>query len=186
MTVMLLGLLLFLGSHGFVRLRAQRDGLVAKLGHNPYRGLFSLVSVAGFVLIIVGFGQYRASGYVLLWSPPAGLAHLAGLLMLPAFILLASAYSPGRIKAVVVHPMLASVKLWAVAHLLANGDLGSVLLFGLFLVWAVMARIRLGKAERQSVAWGKGDWIAVAAGTGAWAGFAFWGHQALIGVAAFG
>jgi uncharacterized membrane protein len=186
MTLMLLGLLLFLGSHGFVRIRAPRDMLVARLGAGPYRGLFSLLALAGFVLLIVGYGQYRAAGAIPVWTPPGFAAHVSALLMLPAMILLVAAYSPGAIKAAVVHPMLASVKVWAVAHLLANGDLGSILLFGLFLFWAVIARIKLGKADRVATAWGLGDWIALGAGTVAWAGFAFGLHRILIGVPVFG
>jgi uncharacterized membrane protein len=186
MTMMLLGLLLFLGSHGFVRMRGPRDALEARLGAGPYKGLFSLVSLAGFVLLIMGYGQYRASGAVPVWTPPAAMAHAAAVLMLPAMILLAAAYSPGAIKAAVVHPMLASVKVWAIAHLLANGDFGSMLLFGLFLLWAVLARIRLGRAGRVQMAWGRGDWVALAAGSAAWAALAFGFHQVLIGVPVFG
>jgi uncharacterized membrane protein len=181
-----IGLILFLGAHGFVRLIGPREQLVARFGAQAYRGLFSLVSLAGFVLLIYGYGLYRDQGMIEVWAPPRFLAHLTLLLMLPAMILLISAYAPGKIKAMVVHPMLGSVKIWALAHLLANGDLGSMLLFGGFLAWALFARIRLGKAQRVSMPWGKGDMIAIGGGIAVWLGFMAGLHKLLIGVAVVG
>ena len=110
-------------------------------GEGPDKGLDPLVSLLGVVLIAVGFGRYRAAGYIPVWDPPTWTRHLALLLVWFAFVSVAAAYLPGRIKARLKHPMLTGVKIWALAHLLANGDLGSILLFGAILVWAVLARI---------------------------------------------
>ena len=120
MTLLILGLIVFLGSHAFVRFRGPRDKMAASLGAQPYRGVFSLISLAGFVLLIYGYGQYRAAGMIPVWTPPTFLSHISLLLMLPVMILLVAAYSPGKIKAAVVHPMLAAVKIWALAHLLGQ------------------------------------------------------------------
>ncbi|GBF57554.1 hypothetical protein PbB2_01221 [Candidatus Phycosocius bacilliformis] len=182
MTLLILGLLVFLGAHAFVRFRGPREALAGSLGAQPYRGVFSLVSLAGFVLLIYGYGQYRAAGMIPVWTPPTFLSHISLILMLPVMVLLVSAYSPGKIKAMVVHPMLAAVKIWALAHLLANGDLGSMLLFGSFFAWALFARIRLGKAERVTMPMGRGDWIALGLGTAVWLGFMAGLHKILIGV----
>jgi uncharacterized membrane protein len=186
MTLLIIGLVLFLGTHAFSRFRAARDGLAARLGPMPFRGLYSLPVLAGFILIIIGYGQYRAAGYVPLWTPPEALKHLSYLLMMPVFMLLIAAYVPGKIKAAVVHPMLAAVKLWALAHLLVNGDLGSVLMFGGFFAWALFARIRLGKAQRVAAPWTIGDTIAVVGGIGGWIVTLLWLHPILIGVSAVG
>jgi uncharacterized membrane protein len=184
LTTLILGLVLFLATHSMSRLRGLRDGLEAKLGAMPFKGAYSLAALAGFTLIIVGYGQYRAAGMIPVWDPPAALRHVAWLLMLPAYVVLIAAYAPGRIKAVVAHPMLASVKLWALAHLLVNGDLGSMALFGSFLAWAVFARVALGKAERPSVPWSAGDAIAGVGGIVAWVVTLLWLHPTLIGVPA--
>lgn len=185
MELLVTGLAVFLGMHGFTRLRGPRAALVARLGANGYRGLYSLVSLAGFVLLVMGYGAYRTAGPVPVWDPPVWLGHVAILLTLPAFVLLAAAYTArGAIKAATLHPMLLAVKLWASAHLLANGDLGSILLFGGFLGWAVLARIGQPEAARERLAFGTGDWIALGAGIVAWTGFALWLHPVLIGVPA--
>ena len=186
MTILILGLLLFLGPHAFTRLGNIRDPLATKLGALPFRGLYSLIALVGFALIIVGYGQYRSDGYIELWTPPAALKHLSYLLMMPVFILLIAAYTTGKIKSAVVHPMLAAVKLWALAHLLVNGDLGSVLLFGSFLAWGLFARIRLGKALRVRAPWSLGDTAAVVGGIGGWITMLLWLHPLLIGVSALG
>jgi uncharacterized membrane protein len=193
MTLLILGLVLFLGTHAFTMARSPRAAVVGRLGEGPYKGLYALVSLAGLVLIVVGFGQYRAGGYVQLWEPPTWTRHLALLLVWIAFVCLAAAYLPGRIKARLKHPMLAGVKLWAFAHLLANGDLGSVLLFGLLLAWAVVARI---STKRRSIAADHGgpfaapagwrnDFLALAVGTGLYVLFVVWLHPAWIGVPAW-
>ncbi|WP_262028843.1 NnrU family protein [Microvirga sp. Mcv34] len=189
MTLLILGLLIFLGMHSFSMARGRRAALVGRIGEGPYKGLYSVVSLLGIVLIAIGFGHYRANGYIPVWEPPVWTRHLALLLVWLAFICLAAAYLPGRIKAGLKHPMLAGVKIWAVAHLLANGDLGSILLFGSILVWAVLARI---SAKRRDVAaqhggtatpagW-RNDVLALVVGTIAYLAFAFWLHPWLIGV----
>jgi uncharacterized membrane protein len=184
--LLVLGLILFLGSHAFTRLRPLRDGLEQKLGAQPFKGLYSVVALAGFVLINVGYGHYRAAGYIQVWAPPPALKHLAYLLLMPVFVLLIAAYTKGRIKAAVVHPMLAAVKLWALAHILVNGDLGSMLLFGGFLAWGLFARIKLGKAERVALPWSMGDTAAIIGGIIGWAVMLMWLHPILIGVSAVG
>ena len=140
---MILGLALFLGVHSVsIVAPAWRDGRVQRLGEKPWKGLYALVSVVGFAMLVVVYGIARESP-VLLYAPPAWTRHLTLLLMLPVFVLLFAAYLPGRIKSAVKHPMLAAVMLWALAHLLANGTLADVLLFGGFLVWSVADRISL-------------------------------------------
>ena len=126
--------------------------LIGRLGEGGYKGLYAVVSIVGFVLIAYGFATYRAGGYIQVWDPPTGLRHVALLLMWPAFIALVAAYSPGAIKRRLKHPMLVAVKIWALAHLLANGDLGSIILFGAFLAWAVYDRIAVKKLSWSSPA----------------------------------
>jgi uncharacterized membrane protein len=191
MFLLILGLVVFLGTHAFTMARARRAALVSRLGEGPYKGLYSLLSLIGIVLIAYGFGQYRAGDWINVWYPPVWTRHLALTLNIFAFIFLAAAYIPGRIKRALKHPMLAAVKIWALAHLLANGDLGSILLFGSILAWAVMARIS-AKRRRDEVrdhagpavepAGWRNDAIAVAVGLVAWFAFARWLHPWLIGV----
>ncbi len=191
MTLLILGLALFLGTHAFTMARGSRAAAVARLGEGPYKGLYSLLSLAGIVLISVGYGQYRADGYVPVWEPPVWTRHLALLLVWFAFVAFAAAYLPGRIKTRLKHPMLAGVKIWALAHLLANGDLGSILLFGSFLAWAVAARISAKRRDEVVPHGGpatppsgwRNDILALAVGTAAYLAFAFWLHPWLIGVA---
>jgi uncharacterized membrane protein len=141
LAIMILGLAVFIGSHVFVTMRAERAALVARVGEGPYKGLFSLVSIIGVVLIGWGFGAYRATGWIDVWYPPAWTRHVTVTLVWIASICVIAAYSPGRIKTTLKHPMLVGVKIWAAAHLLANGDLGSIILFGSILGWAVYDRI---------------------------------------------
>jgi uncharacterized membrane protein len=191
MAVLVLGLVLFLGMHAFTMARGPRARLVARLGEGPYKGLYSLVSLAGIVLIAVGYGRYRANDWIDVWYPPAWTRHLALTLVLLAFICLAAAYLPGRLKRTLKHPMLLGVKIWATAHLLANGDLGSILLFGSVLAWAVMARISAKRRDEVQVHGGeaaapaglRNDALAVVVGALAWFAFAYWLHPLLIGVA---
>lgn len=192
MTLLILGLLLFLGVHS-VRIFAEgwRGGVRARLGEGAYKGLYALAAVAGLVLVVWGYAVARQQP-VVLWLPPAWTRHLAALLMVPAFILLVAAYVPGNsIKAKVHHPMVLSVKLWALAHLLSNGMLADVLLFGAFLVWAVLSY----RAARQRDRAGQVSYpvgrtgptlLTIGAGLAAFAGFAFWAHAVLIGVRPFG
>src|SRR4051812_47494400 len=129
-TLLVLGLILFLGTHCFSMVRRSRSAVIGRIGEGPFKGLYSLLSLAGIVLISIGFGHYRENGYIPVWDPPVWTRHLALLLVLIAFICFVAAYLPGHIKHRLKHPMLAGVKIWAFAHLLANGDLGSILLFG--------------------------------------------------------
>lgn len=191
MILLVLGLALFLGAHAFTMAREPRAALIRRLGEGPYKGAYSLVSLLGIVLVAYGFGQYRAEGWIDVWYPPVWTRHLALLLVWAAFVCFVAAYVPGRIKAALKHPMLAGVKFWALAHLLANGDLGSILLFGSILAWAVMARIAV-KRRRDEVrdhagpatppAGWRNDAAAVALGTAFWFLFARWLHPLLIGV----
>nr|WP_255726616.1 NnrU family protein [Microvirga sp. ACRRW] len=187
--MLVFGLILFLGTHAFSMARRSRSALIDRIGEGPFKGIYSLLSLAGIVLIAIGYGEYRASGYIPVWDPPVWTRHLALLLVLIAFICFAAAYLPGHIKRRLKHPMLAGVKIWALAHLLANGDLGSILLFGSILAWAVMARI---SAKRRDVAaqhggtaapagW-RNDLLAVAIGTAVYVAFVIWLHPLLIGV----
>lgn len=191
MLLLILGLAVFVTAHTFTTFRAERAAVIGRVGEIPYKIAFSLVSLAGIVLIVHGFGAYRASGYIPLWDPPVALRHVALLLMLPSLILLAAAYAPsGLIKGAAKHPMLAGVKIWAFAHLLANGDLGSVVLFGTFLAWAVYDRIAIKRRADAVVpepsGWTRGDGIAVAVGIAAWALFVGGLHRLLFGVGVVG
>ena len=192
MTLLILGLVLFLGVHS-VRVFAEgwRGGVRARLGEGAYKGLYTLASVAGLVLIVWGYGVARQQP-VVLWLPPVWTRHLAALLTVPAFILLVAAYVPGNsIKAKMHHPMVLGVKVWALAHLLANGTLADVLLFGGFLVWAGLSfraarqRDRAGQVSYPAGRMGP-TLVTLGVGLAAWAGFAFWAHAVLIGVRPFG
>jgi uncharacterized membrane protein len=194
MYLLVLGLIVFIGSHAFTINRSWRDAAIARLGSFGYRSLYSLASLVGLVLIVWGYVSYRDSGYIHLYETPVALRHLSLLMLLPIFVLLASAYLPGRIKAAAKHPMLLAVKIWAFTHFLVNGDLGSVLLFGSFLAWAVVARIAArGREEALPGApagavvgegWTTNDKLAIGIGLAAYAGFLFWLHPVLIGVPA--
>jgi uncharacterized membrane protein len=192
MTLLLLGLALFLGVHS-TRIVADgwRAATVARVGAMPWKGIYSLLSIAGFVLIVIGYGAARQSP-VVLFAPPVWTRHLAALLTIPAFVLLVAAYVPGNaIKRAVGHPMMAGVKVWALAHLLANGTLADVLLFGTFLSWAVLGFIAARRRDRAAgttypAGPGSRTAIAVVVGVVAWAVFAFALHRPLIGVAPFG
>ncbi len=190
MLLLILGLGLFLGTHAFTMARGPRERLIARFGEGAYKGAYSLLSLGGLILVGAGYDAYRAAGYVPVWEPPRFFGHISILLMLAGFILFVAAYVPGRIKATLKHPMLAGVKVWALAHLLANGDLGSMLLFGSFLAWAVAARINVKHRSIASQHLGpvaaaaglRNDAIAVGIGTAAFLAFARWGHPALVGV----
>lgn len=191
MTYLILGLLVFLGVHS-TRIVADdwRTAQVKRLGEGAWKGIYSLLSLAGFGLIIWGFGLIRQQP-VVLWMAPVGMRHVAGLLTLIAFVLLAAAYVPrNAIKASVHHPMVLAVKVWAFAHLLANGKLADLVLFGAFLGWAVASFIAARKRDRaagtQYPAGTPGGTAAtVVVGVAAWAAFTFWLHGALIGVQPF-
>ncbi len=194
MLVLILGLVLFLGMHAVTMKRDWRARLIERLGAGGYKGLYSAVAILGFGLLIYGYGLQRAAGYTVVWEPPVWTRHLALLLNLPIFILLAVGRRPSWLLSRVKHPMLLAVKIWATAHLLANGDLGSLLLFGGFLAWAVMARIsvkrrpeEIGRAAAMTdVAFGRRDVIAIVAGLVLYVVFALWLHPLLIGVSVNG
>jgi uncharacterized membrane protein len=190
MTLFILGLVLVLGVHSVsIVAPAWRDAQAMRWGATPWKGLYTLVAVAGLVLLVIGYGIARQSP-VVLYSPPLWTRHLALLLMLPVFPLLLAAYLPGRIKAAARHPMLVAVKLWALAHLLANGTLADVLLFGAFLAWAVADRIsvkrRAPRAVPSAPAGPANDVIAVVGGLAIYAAFVLWLHRVLIGVSPLG
>lgn len=194
MTWLVLGLVLFLGIHSVSIVAPRgRHAIAHRIGEGPWKGLYTLVALAGFGLIVAGYSAARQDP-VLLWTPPPAMRHLAALLMLPVFVLLFSAYLPGRIQRAAKHPMLVATKLWALAHLLANGNLADVVLFGAFLAWAVADRISVKRRAAvgllrpvHGASPGRAnDAIALVGGLAVYAVFAFWLHGFLIGVRPFG
>ena len=186
MTLLLLGIAIFLGVHLIPALPGVREQLIERFGRNLYRGLFSLVSALGFVLIVWGFAR---APFLQVWVPPSWTRHVAMLLMLPVFVLIIAAYLPGRIKQTVKHPFLVAIKTWALAHLIANGDLASMVLFGSFLAYAVIDRIALKHRPAAGLITVGGapdsprnDIIAVVGGLVFYAIFLVWLHPLLIGV----
>lgn len=197
LAVMILGLALFLGIHLLPTRRELRGRIVSAMGEGSYKLVYALVSVLGIALIAWGFGHYRAAGMIDVWEGSVSpktlhiLKHITVALMLPAVILFVASYLRGHIYTTLKHPMLASVKLWAAAHLLANGDLGSMILFGSFLAWAVLDRISLkrradaGGPPIPVGGWGN-DAIAVAIGIVVYVALAFAFHPVVIGVPVVG
>ena len=189
--VLILGLVLFLGIHTLTTQRDLRARIVASMGEAGYKIGYTLVSVAGLALVTWGYSNYRATGWIDVWNPPTAFKHITVALMLPAVILVVASYIRGRIYTTLKHPMLTGVKLWAAAHLLANGDLGSIILFGSFLAWAVFDRISL---KRRPDAGGPpipvggpgNDLIAIAVGVIVYLALAFAFHPVVIGVAVVG
>lgn len=189
MLELMAGIVIFLGAHSFTTLRDKRTSVIERIGPLPYRILHSLVSLLGLVLIVRGFAHYRADGYIPVWTPPPWMSHITILLMWFAFVSLACmGKRPGRIRGWLRHPMLVAIKIWALAHLLANGDLGSMVLFGSFLAWAVYDRIavkRRGDAGAPRVpGFTSADAIGVGVGTVAYVAMIFL-HPLLIGVPVF-
>ncbi len=189
MSIFLIGLLIFFGIHCISILNEPwRNRMVNKIGEWAWKGIYSLVSVFGFILIVWGYGVTRYDA-ALLYTPPLWLHQFSLLLLLPVFLLLVAAYIPGRIKTVTKHPMLISTKLWAVAHLLLNGSLVNVLLFSSFLTWAIWDRISLEHRQPRSIPGAPyssfNDIIACVVGLGLYLAFAFWLHELLIGVPPF-
>ncbi len=185
--VMIAGLVLFLGAHTFTTQRDARARIIASMGEGTYKIVYTLVSAAWLALIVWGFARYRATGWIDVWHPPVAMKHIAATLMLPAVILVVASYIRGRFYAKLKHPMLAGVKLWATAHLLANGDLGSIILFGSFLAYAVYDRITL-KGRKTTTLIGtaaeggtRNDLIAVGFGVLFYVVFLVWLHPLLIG-----
>jgi len=190
MLVLIAGILIFLGAHSFTTLREARSALIGRFGDATYRGVHSLISLVGFVLIVWGFSRYRASGLIPIWAPPAWAGHLTIVLMWFAFVSLACMNrAPGRIRGWLRHPMLVAIKIWALAHLLANGDAGGMLLFGSFLVWAIFDRIAVKRrgdlGASLTASFTRADAIALVAGTVAYVAMIFV-HPVLIGVPAIG
>jgi uncharacterized membrane protein len=190
MLVLILGLVVLLGAHSFTTFRETRTSLIERFGARTYKSVYSLVALVGFALIVWGFARYRAEGLIPIWSPPTWTRHLAIALMWFAFVALASTNpAPGRIRGWLRHPMLVAVKIWALAHLLANGDAGGIVLFGSFLAWAVFDRIAVKKrgdnGAPRLASFTRADAIALGAGTLAYAAMIFL-HPVLIGVAVIG
>jgi uncharacterized membrane protein len=191
MLALVLGLVVFLGAHS-VRIVADpwRTRTIARIGEKPWKGLYSLVAIAGFVLIVWGYGQARMDP-VVLWVPPVWTRHLAAFLVLPAFILIAAGNMRGtHMKASLGHPMVLGTKLWAFAHLISNGMLADVVLFGSFLVWAIVDYASARRRDRAAgVVYPPGtrgrDLLAILAGAVAWVVFGWWLHGPLIGVRPF-
>jgi uncharacterized membrane protein len=192
MNYLILGLVIFLGTHS-IRIVAEgwRTRARAQWGEATFKGVYSLVSLVGFGLVIYGFGLARETP-TMLWMPPRGMRHAASLLTLIAFVFLAAAYVPrNAIKARFHHPMVLSVKIWALAHLLANGSLAHMVLFGSFLAWAVLDFIASRRRDRAlgttyPAGAAAGTLTTLAVGAGAWVVFALYLHGLLIGIRPFG
>lgn len=190
MRVLLLGLVTFFAVHSVSIVNEPwRDQMVAKMGEWSWKGLYSLMAIVGFVLIVWGYGIARQD-IAVVYLPPVWLRHAAILLLLPVFPLLLAAYLPGRIQAITKHPMLFATMLWAVAHLLANGMLADVLLFGAFLTWAVADRISMKRRTQRPIPGAPpakaNDIIAVVVGLALYVVFVLWLHTWLIGVSPIG
>lgn len=189
MTILILGLIVLLGTHSLPMAPDLRARVQNSLGENGLRALASLLSLVGLALIVWGYGLARQSP-VIVWTPPLWTHHVTAFLVLIAFILVAAAYIPGRIREKARHPMLAGVKVWAFAHLLSNGTLADIVLFGAVLAWAVVDRISLKRREAAGLVTVTGgparnDAIAVVVGVISFVVFAFWLHEWLIGVSPF-
>ncbi len=189
MLPLIIGLALFLGIHLLPTSPQTRTGLVERFGETSYKLAFSVVSLAGLILIVLGYHklQVMPGKNPVLWTPPAGMRHATMALMLPAMILLVAAYIPSRIRTAARHPMLVAVKLWALGHLLVNGDLASIVLFGSFLAYAVYDRISVKRRGASNPMFAKpgtlmGDIAAVVIGVALYLAFVYGGHALLIGV----
>ena len=186
MTPLIAGLLLFFAVHSVsIFADDRRNAMAARMGEGAWKGLYSLVSIAGFVLMIYGFGLARQEP-VVLYSPAGWSRSLAMILMIPVFPLLFATYLPGRLKSMAKHPMLLAIKFWALAHLLANGTLADAMLFGSFLAWAVADRISLKRRAARPLpgppASALNDVVAVVGGLAVYAVFILWAHARLFGV----
>jgi uncharacterized membrane protein len=186
MLVLIFGIIVFLGVHTLATLRGTRMRLIERFGPGPFKALFSLVATVGFALIAWGFARYRAEGLIVVWTPPIWTRHLTITLMWFAFVALACMNpAPGRIRGWLRHPMLVAIKIWALAHLLANGDAGGMLLFGSFLAWAVFDRIAVKKrgdlGAPRIAFFTRADAVALVVGTLAYVAMIFL-HPLLIGV----
>lgn len=186
MLVMILGLILFIGVHSIAIVNpGWREQMIARFGEVPWKAVYGLIALAGLILIVTGYGDARATPSAL-YTPPVWMRHISLLLMLPVFPLIFAAYLPGRIQSATKHPMLAGVKLWAVAHLLANGTVADVLLFGSLLVWAIADRISLKRRTQPAVPGAppskRNDLIALGLGLALYVAFVLFLHLWLFGV----
>ncbi len=191
LAVLIIGLVVFIGSHVFVTRRKARAALIAQVGETPYKALFALVALAGLVLIVWGFARYRVEDYVQVWVPPSWMRHVTVALVWPAVIFVTAAYIPGDIKRTLKHPMLVGVKLWAFAHLLSNGDLGGIILFGSILAWAVYDRITLKRRDDPGappipIGGRRNDILAIVVGTVLYLALGLVFHPLFIGIPVFG
>jgi uncharacterized membrane protein len=190
LVVLIIGLVVFLGSHLFITRRDARASAIARLGTNGYRALFSVVSIVGLALIVWGYAEYRAHEWIAIWTPPAFMRHITELLMLLASIFIVAAFIPSHIKMWLKHPMLTAVKTWALAHLLVNGDLGSILLFGSFLAWGVFARIAAKRRGDNGPGVAPQSWrndvTVVVFGVALFVALGLYFHPYVIGVKVFG
>ena len=192
LAIMILGLAAFIVPHVFVTRREARAAVIARFGEAAYKGLFALVSIVGVILIAWGFARYRATGWIDVWFPPTNwMRHVTVALMWPSIVFVVAAYIPGNIKRGLKHPMLVGVKLWAFAHLLSNGDLGSIVLFGAILAWAVFDRISLKRRTDPGAppipigGWGN-DIAAIVVGTLLYLALGLVFHPLVIGVPVLG
>ena len=191
MALLILGLVLFIGTHVFVTLRGARAAVLQAIGEWPYKGAVTVVSIVGVLLIGFGFGEYRRTEWVDVWYPPHWTYYVTQLLMWPASIFVVSAYIRGNIWRTLKHPMLVGIKTWSVAHLISNGDLGSIILFGSFLLWAGYARMTL-KRRNDAVTPSlpanphRNDIIALVAGTLLYLALGLVFHPLVIGYPVFG
>ena len=191
LAVLVAGLVVFIGSHVFVTMRAQRAAAITRIGEGAYKGLMALLSLIGLILIGYGFGRYRATGWIDIWHPPHWTYYITEILMWPASVFVVAAYIRGNIWRALKHPMLAGVKTWAAAHLISNGDLGSILLFGSFLVWAGYDRATLkhrADAGAPPIPSGgyRNDIIALVVGTALYLILGLVFHPLVVGRAVFG
>jgi len=189
MSLLVIGIVLFLGIHS-IRIVAEplRERLVNRFGILGFKSIYAIVSLLGLVLIVIGYGQARLSP-VLLYQPPAFLQHVTMLLMLIVFPALLASHLPGRVQSTLKHPLLVATKAWALSHLLVNGMLADVILFGAFLAWAVIDRISIARRSTPSVSPQLpdsrfNDLIVIVGGLGLYLAFVFWLHPILIGVPA--
>lgn len=191
LSLLIAGLVLLIAPHILVTDRARRAALIASIGHGAYMAFFSLISIAGIVAIAYGFGLYRQTQWIDIWNAPVWTRHVAVALMWPASICVVAAYIRGDIQRVLKHPMLVGVKLWAAAHLISNGDLGSIILFGSILVWAVYDRISLKRRTDPGAppipsGGRRNDFIAVIVGTLLYLALGFLFHPLVVGMPVFG
>ena len=189
MTILIVGLVVFIANHLFVTFRGARAAAIGRLGKPLYHTLFGIVSLVGLALIVWGFADYRASGLIPVWTPPAFMRHITVGLMLIASILIAAYLIPSHIKARAKHPLLAAVKVWAFAHLLSNGDLGGMILFGALLAWAVYAFVtakhRTDVTPPVAPRGWTNDVAVLIAGIAIFLALGYWFHPYVIGLTVF-